>query len=206
MKVNVADLSKHSFRYLGAKFLDTETNLFDAKGINTSPQVLNVNQQLDDTMNWQTVSGSFIANGNEAYLLIGYFFSEVQDDTIQILDSNVVQSQGYGYYYIDDVQVLDMGRVDNCVFEFEVPNVFTPNADGNNDVLDFSFIGNSEEIKFVVLNRWGSVIYEYSEESPVWNGKTKLGNDCSDGVYFYRLSYVQGNEPVNKTGFIHLTR
>jgi gliding motility-associated-like protein len=65
-----------------------------------------------------------------------------------------------------------------------VPNVFTPNADGTNDLF---FITSKNLISFSceIYDRWGVKIYEWSDNTTGWNGKDKNGNLCSDGVYYY---------------------
>lgn len=66
-----------------------------------------------------------------------------------------------------------------------VPNVFTPNGDGRNDlfIIDFS---NIEEISVSIFDRWGLVMFEENDKNKInWDGKTKNGTLATDGVYFY---------------------
>lgn len=68
---------------------------------------------------------------------------------------------------------------------FTVPNVFTPNGDGKNDVFTFDAV-NMGEITFTVFDRWGIKMFDATESGNVkWDGKTKSGNTVSDGTYFY---------------------
>lgn len=66
-----------------------------------------------------------------------------------------------------------------------VPNVFTPNGDGSNDVF---FIRNEgmELLKCAIFNRWGVKIYEINSPQGSWDGKTPSG-EVTDGTYFYVL-------------------
>lgn len=94
---------------------------------------------------------------------------------------------------------------DNCPY-YELPNIFTPNADGCNDVFsaqyEFDATGSCQRtatigcprfvksVIFRVYNRWGRPVYEYSsgDVNPIyinWNGKDSSGNDLSTGVYYY---------------------
>src|SRR5690554_7095734 len=67
-----------------------------------------------------------------------------------------------------------------------MPNVFTPNGDGNNDFFTFVHHKNIEEIDLVIVNRWGNVVYESNDVNFSWNGKVmNNGEECSEGVYFY---------------------
>jgi len=66
-----------------------------------------------------------------------------------------------------------------------VPNVFTPNIDGINDV--WQIVTNAEcwlDWNVKIFNRWGNMIYELTSPDQVWDG-TVIGSDnlVSDGVY-----------------------
>lgn len=72
-------------------------------------------------------------------------------------------------------------------FTFFVPNAFTPNADGNNDI----FNGKGEEItEFLMLiyDRWGELIYKTEDLHSGWDGRANGGKDVAQiGVYVYRI-------------------
>ena len=70
--------------------------------------------------------------------------------------------------------------------KMEVPNVFTPNGDGNNDVF-FLKVANLTEINAVILDRWGNKVYETTSATGniAWDGKNFGGKECASGVYFY---------------------
>jgi gliding motility-associated-like protein len=75
--------------------------------------------------------------------------------------------------------------IDSCSL-YELPNIFTPNGDGFNDVFKpypYHFV---EKIAIKIYNRWGNVVFETNNPDINWNGKEKsTDKDCSDGVYFY---------------------
>ncbi len=84
---------------------------------------------------------------------------------------------------------------DNCP-NYELPNVFTPNEDGSNDVFraydrpDERCPRFVENVKFTVFNRWGKEIYSYESggEKSIfinWDGRTEDGQMVSPGVYYY---------------------
>jgi gliding motility-associated-like protein len=74
---------------------------------------------------------------------------------------------------------------DNCP-QYTLPNVFSPNGDGFNDVFrpfPYAFI---ESVQFTVFNRWGMQVFETSKPDLLWNGKVNnSGTLVPDGVYFY---------------------
>jgi gliding motility-associated-like protein len=70
--------------------------------------------------------------------------------------------------------------------KLEVPNIFTPNGDGSNDVF-FLKTASVSEINAVILDRWGNKVYETRSTTGniAWDGKNFAGNECAAGVYFY---------------------
>jgi gliding motility-associated-like protein len=82
-----------------------------------------------------------------------------------------------------------------------IPNVITPNNDGNNDL--FVIDGLKPESKLLVVNRWGNVVFETDDYQNDWNGKDLNGLPLLDGVYTYTLTTPDDNV---KHGFIHLLR
>ena len=65
-----------------------------------------------------------------------------------------------------------------------IPNVFTPNGDGHNDV----FTVDGENLKSVegeIYNRWGQKMFAWGNVNGYWDGKTLAGADAPDGTYFF---------------------
>ena len=86
---------------------------------------------------------------------------------------------------------LEKSIVINSVEEFKTdsfPNVFTPNGDGVNDLLDFNLGDDLSQCSQVyVYNRWGVLVFETRKGHPIWDGRTFSGNLVTEGVYFYHL-------------------
>lgn len=74
----------------------------------------------------------------------------------------------------------------------EIPNVFTPNNDGVNDVFDFSDIAGCKIVSFDIFDRWGLLILS-SAHQRFWDGRTTSGEPVSDGTYFYILKTSDGS-------------
>lgn len=77
--------------------------------------------------------------------------------------------------------------VDNWhCFAYELPNVFTPNSDGINDVWRAKDPRFVEIFEIRVVNRWGVEVFRSTDPLFEWNGKLgNTGKDCPDGPYFY---------------------
>jgi gliding motility-associated-like protein len=69
--------------------------------------------------------------------------------------------------------------------EVAVPSAFSPNGDGNNDLL--SVLGSITDIDFAIYNRWGQLVFRTNDRAKGWDGKFN-GVDLNPGVFAYRLS------------------
>ncbi len=69
-------------------------------------------------------------------------------------------------------------------FNVYIPNAFTPNEDGYNDVFIPVGYGISE-IRLTIFDRWGEQIFTSNETSIGWDGSRK-GKPCEQGVYVYK--------------------
>ena len=87
--------------------------------------------------------------------------------------------------------------------EIFVPNVFTPNGDGKNDVL--RVYGNYiRSVDFKIFNQWGQLIFSTTDATAGWDGKHK-GQLQPVGVYSYTLKLVrQDGTTVTKKGAVNL--
>ena len=87
-----------------------------------------------------------------------------------------------------------------------IPNVFSPNNDGENDELKIE--GNDfASIYWVIYDRWGNLVFETNDQSQVWDG-TKNGNTLESGVYVYYLKATcrQGNTEIRLKGNVSLLK
>ncbi len=90
----------------------------------------------------------------------------------------------------------------------EVPNVFTPNGDGNNDTF-FLKVQNVTEIHALIFDRWGNQVYETTSNTGniTWDGKTASGKDMPAGTYFYTLKATgKDGTTYDKKGNISIFR
>lgn len=83
---------------------------------------------------------------------------------------------------IVDVVVYSNKCLQKDVF---VPNTFTPNGDGYNDI--FKVHGVSvDEVYFAVYNRWGELVFETTDKNAGWNGRY-MNRDADAGVFGWYL-------------------
>ena len=73
--------------------------------------------------------------------------------------------------------------------ELQLANVITPNGDGINDSWTIGeLFTNCNDFQMEILNRWGNVVYSFTQDEPFFSGKDISGNDLIEGVYFYRFT------------------
>jgi len=166
--------------------------------IYVTPQISNPQGHiLKDTANWEKVSGTFIAQGTETAMIVGNFKynSEIQ---WEILINYPAQSSRY---FFDDFvlckceDTIPPEKPESMVY---IPNIFSPNGDGQNDV--FRVRGeNIETLQLTAYNRWGNKVFEGSEPQAAWDG-TYNGKPCADGVYYYMaaIGFVGGKQEMRK--------
>ena len=97
---------------------------------------------------------------------------------------------------------------DNCPILI-LPNVFTPNGDGINDILVPIEARSIKSIEFQVYDRWGVLIHTSQNIQKLWDGNTKNGKPAADGVYFYVAKLeVDKSKPfiINRFGHFTLLR
>lgn len=85
------------------------------------------------------------------------------------------------------------------VSDIEVPNIFTPNGDKDNEFFAFKNLNFYQGTSLTIFNRWGNKIYESTDYQNNWNG-----DGHSDGVYYYVLENEKFKKPYS--GFVQIVR
>jgi hypothetical protein len=198
-------------------------------------------------------------NGDEyTWILSDTVFSYNQKDSTIVYASDTARKPSYTYYVpFEYTATLISWSNENCVdtFRNDVPilimpsamvspnvffprdasasNIFTPNADGVNDVFyiypeddntdDKSTIYASiKSFRITIFSRWGKKVYTYEGAIDNWEGwnggiNNNLDRPAVDGVYYYiieatgydRIEYKGTTSPGaadNYTGFLYLYR
>lgn len=87
-----------------------------------------------------------------------------------------------------------------------VPNVFTPNGDGQNDVFHVT-AGGLKTYGIEIYNRWGERVFMADSPNIDWDGNSPAGVAESDGIYYYELKATDyANKNYDMKGYIQLIR
>lgn len=97
-------------------------------------------------------------------------------------------------------QIIEVDEQSNLF----IPNSFTPNNDGINDVFGPSITGNVTEYNFYIFNKWGEIVYETDKPNTPWNGSYN-NETCKSDVYVWLLRYKIADEIKVKTLHGHVT-
>lgn len=119
-----------------------------------------------------------------------------------------------GTYCIDLIVYNQAGCADSvshCITvtnesSIAIPNMFTPNGDGINDVFFITVVA-IKELSCNIYDRWGLKIAEWNAIDGTWNGIGKNGQAAQSGVYYYiiKATAVDGKE-IHEKGFLQLLR
>lgn len=95
-----------------------------------------------------------------------------------------------------------------CCFAF-VPNAFTPNMDGRNDIFEMQTTGKILLNQIMIYNRYGQIVWGTFNQGEGWDG-TQNGKPVDVGVYFYYIKYTcegfNGSKETELKGDITLIR
>ncbi len=73
-------------------------------------------------------------------------------------------------------------------FDIQIPNVFTPNGDGQNDLFKIDVPGRIYEcVDLKIYNRWGQIMFISTGNNLRWDGRTSVGEKVPAGTYFYTI-------------------
>jgi gliding motility-associated-like protein len=179
-----------------------EVNLWDSLGCSYIDTILLVNNPIpSSTMSDQVIicTGGYLKKPENTESLI-YEWKEVPNEdsiavyTVSFMNYYVVNE--FGCYHKDSIEFI----LTQC--SGKVPNVFTPNGDGVNDVLYIHDALLYPNNTLILLNRWGQIVFKEHGYKNTFSGE-----DLKEHVYFY-LYYRLGEAypETMEQGFIHLVR
>ncbi|MBP6722109.1 MAG: T9SS type A sorting domain-containing protein [Bacteroidia bacterium] len=186
MYFNHANYYQYTCANLGVYFSDTAvTGVNNFFPLPFQPQIVNPSTNVADTLNWTLMSGDYLAEGGESYIIIGNFDDEAHTDT---LHTNPSVPVGAAYIYIDDVSLIPTtpcnvtgthATVETQVLVFPNPahsevHIVTPSA------------GNAQ---FMLLDIAGRSVLQTT-----FQGEVSLNlSELPIGIYFYRVLCTDGS-------------
>ncbi|MDB5228749.1 MAG: domain containing protein [Bacteroidota bacterium] len=171
-----------------------------------------------DSITLQQLPLPLVNLGNDTIICNGSIELKITDPNIQsILWSTGEQTTSIpvtdaGIYWVRVTALNNCANSDtilvsdDCTAEIYIPNAFTPNGDGINDV--FIPLSNSKFVtidKMLIFDRWGEQMYEadnfnIEDKKFAWDGTYKGSNAQMDTyVYYIEMSYKQGQKVVTKS-------
>lgn len=90
-----------------------------------------------------------------------------------------------------------------------VPNTFTPDGDGHNDLFAPVTLGlDPTDYHFWVFDRWGQPLFDTEDLDGQWNGRFSNGTDVPEGVYVWKLLAKDpfGGARIERVGHVTLVR
>lgn len=104
-------------------------------------------------------------------------------------------------------QELPCDHPDRTPLKISVPNVFTPNGDGVNDLFRSEYNTNAfDEYIMHIYNRSGQLMFYADRPAQGWDGRTASGTKCNAGTYFYIIDYKTPCKSDRLSGVLDLMR
>ena len=179
---------------LGACYPDTETVVVN---VIPNPEIIMI-----DAMNYfpgQSIQVEAEVAGNGVY---GYnWLPNFNISCVTCVNPDITPSDSTMYYFeVTDFETgcvatdsIHFIKMETCPPELiGVPNAFTPNGDGNNDLLQVFLSRNMVQegiVSFRIFDRWGAQMYESNDANEGWDG-TYRGKLLDVGVYLYYIEFV----------------
>ena len=185
--------------------------------LSTCPAILTGNQTANIiTLNWTNYTG-YGNSGINSYVVEkldenGTIISQTNVGTATTFNDPVNYSQLFVRYIIKVIpsnNALPSVYSNNVDFKFEAkiyaPDIFTPNADGTNDV--FLLTGKYlNSFNLTVFNRWGEIVFNSNSITEGWDGNVK-GIFAPEGAYTYKVLATDiNNKELTQTGTVTLAR
>jgi hypothetical protein len=166
---------------LGAKFSTNSYTWSSNPTLNNLAHVY-TNSIITDSVNWTTIKGSFLADSNYKYIIIGNFFDDSNTSSFTFTNS----SQSFAYYYIDDVCVSTDSML--CAVQTRIEKsaknknfLLFPNPTVGN--LTIKMMNGSNIQKISVIDKYGQTILT---EINYLSKQLDL-NRFPDGLYFIKV-------------------
>jgi hypothetical protein len=161
---------------------DSSVDYSTALNLSYTPQIVNTNGIIYDTLIWTQISSTYVAGGREKYFIIGNFNNDVNTT----LDSNNQTNNAntaFSYYYIDDVSVVDCTVGINEIESYKNKISLMPNPARD----ELRIMSDELRIKNIeVCDVLNNVVLVEGAEAIEKNIKINVSN-FAKGVYFVKV-------------------
>lgn len=115
-------------------------------------------------------------------------------DGINWQESNVLTNIPRGDHHIFVKDNYDCEPIDIAIVVPNLVNVITPNGDGVNDMIDYSALGNKQNLVFNIFDRYGNKVFQADKMNGYqWNGTTG-GKKVPTGTYWYSVTWNENDK------------
>ncbi len=225
--IEVSEYGNYEFMFEGCGTFNTVNVIFESieplliapehQDCSLVAELIAYTDETTDIGPWNQIDGPTTAN------ILNPFSTET---------SIIIPEDQYGIYEFE-FEACDTYSTIEIAFSCDpfIPNVFTPNGDGNNDffIIDNLTPGNYSETLLTIYNRWGEIIFmthDYGLNEDWWDGKTmfsakpysSISSDrdieanelktVSDGVYYYVFDVfnVAHNQKESFVGYVTIIK
>ncbi len=98
--------------------------------------------------------------------------------------------------------IIEIKTAEGCIKSttLELPsfyNLITPNSDGKNDQVDFSFLTTKQNATLLIVDRFGKIIFkDQGENQFIWRGKQLNGMTLPTNTYWYFMEWKELNSEI----------
>ena len=154
------------------------------------PDTFVVAPKVDNCLGQPT--GTLARGGTPPYTVV------YAEDSLLALDDYSYFANQVGTYYLtftDQCGQTATSKVETTVCDTQVPNIFTPNGDGDNDTFYIKGLDGFRGSTITIFDRWGIEVFSQQDYRNDWSGK-----ENADGVYYYIFERADGKI---YTGYFH---
>ena len=215
-RVSNGYITSNSYMGFGVNHLGISLSTFAYNQVGEDPMIYPTQFEIDSVFfnrDWEQYSFIITADQPYEHLTMGVFKPDHDLEFVSFEDNAQVV-----YYFVDDFflmelpedydpTVADVPKGDTSstdepdpeddlgeegIQPFFIPNAFTPNEDGENDVFIpiSQFPGTLEGYKFEIFSRWGELMFETDDMEQGWDGYYQ-GKLMHAGVYVWNITYFE---------------
>ncbi|MEI8047691.1 MAG: gliding motility-associated C-terminal domain-containing protein [Bacteroidota bacterium] len=123
-------------------------------------------------------------------------------------DGSYINTSAISGFEADENMGNNISSIEPIPTDLFIPEGFSPNDDGINDILVIRGISNFPNNTFVVYNRWGNKVFEASPYNDTWDGISTVGivaggDKLPAGTYFYLFTPGDGSAVMKGSFYLN---